>query len=45
MEAKGHVFDILLQAGGCFSISHVIVGEMFVSLGCLMYEDKEVLNE
>ena len=28
----------------CFSTSHMIVGEMFVSFRCHMYEDKEVLD-
>ena len=44
METKTSFFNILLQAGTCFSISQVIVGEMVVSFRCHMYEDKEVLD-
>ena len=45
MEAKKALFYVLLLASACFSISQVIVGEMFVSFRCHMYEDKEVLDE
>ena len=38
-------FYVLLLAGACFSISQGIIGEMFVSFSCYMYEDKEVLDE
>ena len=44
-EEKKIFFDVLLLAGACFSISQVIVGEMFVHFRCQMYEDKEVLDE
>ena len=37
MEAK--------KAGASFSISQVMVGELFISFRCLMYEDNEVLDE
>ena len=45
MEEKKAFFFVLLSAGACFSISQVIVREMFVSFRCHMYEDKEVLDE
>ena len=37
-------FFVLLQAGTSFSISQVIVEEMFMSFRCHMYEDKEILD-
>ena len=45
MEAKKAVFDELLLAGASFSISQVMVGEMFMSFRCKMCVDKEVLVE
>ena len=44
VETKNAFFYVLLEAGACFSISQVIVREMFVSFRCHMYEDKEVLD-
>ena len=45
MEAKKTFFDVLLQAGASFSISQVMVGEMFMSFRFQMCVDKEVLVE
>ena len=42
---KRGIFYALLYAGASFSISQVIVGEMFISFRYHMCEDKEVLDE
>ena len=41
---RRHFLDVLLSAGACFSIPQAIVGDMFASFSCHMYEDKEVLD-
>ena len=41
---RRHFLDVLQQAGACFSISQVIVGDMFAPFSCHVYEDKEVLD-
>ena len=43
-RGKGGIFWCFVLGRCCFSISQVIVREMFVSFSCHMYEDKEVLD-
>ena len=45
VEVKKAFFDVLLYASTSFSISQVMVGEMFMFFRCQMCRDKEVFVE